>query len=1054
MVARKLFLVLLGLILYGQLAWAQVNTATISGTVRDQSGAVLPGANVVIQNQDTGISRTVTTNTAGRYSAAALGLGNYQVTAQVQGFQSQARSGVVLTVGREAVVDFTLTVGAVTQTVEVSGEAPLVELTNANLGGLVDDRTIRDLPLNGRSYDQLALLQPGIVQYGTAGGSFNGGSGNNKFSAAGNRSYSNSFLLDGTDINDSSNQTPGGSSGTNLGVDTIREFKIVTNTFSAEYGRASGAVVSAVTRSGTNELHGSVFEFLRNSALDARNFFDVDEHPPFRRNQFGGVLGGPIQRDQTFFFAGYEGLRQALSTTTFALVPTPAVRNGLLPDGRVIQVAEVIKPYLNLWPEPNHGIFKDPATGRDTFVGEYVAAPNAITRDDYFMGRVDHQLTAATNLFGRYSFDDDSTDSPRPTGTFTNVNIARRQYVTLQGNTVFTPTLLNAFRFALNRAAQFQDDVPTDENGKTLSFIPGQPTGLIEIGENSGIGTLTNVGASSTTPRFWVYNLWEWGDDLTYVQGKHTLKWGGVARRIQSNNNVQTDVRGGYVFPTVEALLLARPSQYSGTPLGEDGYKGIRQTMFGFYGQDDFKVNQRLTLNLGLRWEMITDPTEVNHKVSNLLHWNDPEVTAYPNLKAFFETGKKNFQPRFGFAWQMDERASRVLRAGFGMYHDLLVPFYFNQQTSKYPPFYHRARIRPTASRPVPFPNAAAIIQSGDIPLVQMEPLAPFLHSPTKFNFNLSLQQQFGGRGVVEVAYVGSQARHIMRYYQINSPFYQIVNGQKFRPNTVRRNPNFDRVRLKSTDSNSHYNGLQFKVARTSTSGTQFQVTYTFSKVMDQQGGLLTADNGQRDGSTTMDPEDTTRDWGRAAHDATHNFTANFTYPVPFRFTSRAASLALGGWEITGIARLMAGQPLTPQLSFDNSRTGDSGAGDRPDLVPGKSQNPILGTPDRWYDPTAFSRPTPGTYGNLGRNTVIGPGLANFDLSLFKRFNVTENANVQFRAELFNVFNHANFGLPNAAPIVQAASDPRGWSYNPSGGRVSDTVGTNRQIQFGLKFVF
>jgi len=339
MVIRNTALVLLGFIFSAQLTLAQVNTATISGTVHDASGAVLPGVSVAIQNQDTGISRTVTTNEAGRYSAPALTLGNYQVTAELQGFQSQVRSGIALTVGREAVVDFTLAVGAVSQTLEVTGEAPLVELTNANLGGLVDDRTIRDMPLNSRSWDTLAYTIPGVVKYGTAGGGFNSGSGANKFSVAGARSYSNSFLLDGTDVNDSSNSTPGGSAGTNLGVDAIREFKIVAATFSAEYGRATGAVVSAVTRSGTNELHGTLFEFLRNSALDARTIFDLEDRdgdgrgdvPPFRRNQFGGVLGGPIKRDKTFFFGGYEGLRQARNDTTIAVVPTVAAKRGTLP---------------------------------------------------------------------------------------------------------------------------------------------------------------------------------------------------------------------------------------------------------------------------------------------------------------------------------------------------------------------------------------------------------------------------------------------------------------------------------------------------------------------------------------------------------------------------------------------------------------------------------------------------------------------------------------------------------------------------------------------------
>ncbi|MGH9785290.1 MAG: carboxypeptidase regulatory-like domain-containing protein, partial [Terriglobia bacterium] len=388
MAIRKLTRLLLGIAFCGQLVWSQVNSATISGTVRDASGAVLPGASIAVLNQDTGLTRTVTTSTTGRYVAPALGLGNYQVTAQLSGFQTSVRSGVVLTVGQEAVIDVTLQVGAVTQTVEVTGEAPLIELSNANLGGLIDDQTIRDLPLNARSWDNLALLQPGIVKYGTAtSGGFNSGSGVNKFSAAGARSYSNSFLLDGTDVNDSSNQTPGGSAGTNLGVEAIKEFKIVATTFSAEYGRATGAVVSAVTRTGTNEFHGSLFEFLRNSQFDARNFFDEGELGPFRRNQFGGAIGGPILRDRTFFFGNYEGLRQARSNTTLATVPTVAAKQGILRT-RTVTVNPSVVPFLALYPDPQR-VFTDPVTGQATDIGEFSHVVKNVVRQDFFMGRVD-----------------------------------------------------------------------------------------------------------------------------------------------------------------------------------------------------------------------------------------------------------------------------------------------------------------------------------------------------------------------------------------------------------------------------------------------------------------------------------------------------------------------------------------------------------------------------------------------------------------------------------------------------------------------------------------
>ena len=1097
---RKLAVALLGLALGAHVAWAQVNSATISGTVRDASGAVLPGASVAVMNQDTGITRSVTSNASGRYSAPGLSLGNYQVTAQQAGFQTQIRSGIALTVGREAQVDFTLPVGAVTQTVEVTGEAPLIELSNANLGGLIDDQTIRDLPLNARSWDNLALLQPGIVKYGTAtGGGFNSGSGANKFSAGGSRSYSNSFLLDGTDVNDSSNSTPGGSAGTNLGVDAIKEFKIVATTFSAEYGRASGAVVSAVTRTGTNQFHGTAFEFLRNSAFDSRNFFDRTDLDgdgkadlgAFRRNQFGGVIGGPIIRDKTFFFGGYEGLRQERSNTVLARVPTVAAKQGHLVAGD-ITVNPAIVPYLALYPDPQR-VFTDPATGALTDIGEFNHIVPNVVRQDFFMGRVDHQLTGSTSIFGRYQFDDDSNAGQADFNTIVRDteerNNARRQYITLQANTVVSPTVINSARFALNRSAQFSDAFGISSLADSLAFVPGQIVGTITIGEARGDPVFAEVGTDTSFPRFWVYNLWEYGDDMTYVKDRHTFKWGGVARRIQNNNVVASETRGQYTFAGLTNMLTGNVDQFRGVPIGEEGYKGIRQTMLAFYFQDDFRVSPRLTLNLGLRWETSTDPTDSNNQVSNLVDALDREVKVYPELDAFFKTGDKNFQPRFGFAYQMNDSATRVIRGGVGIYHDLIVPFAFNQQTSKYPPFFHRLQIDQTAPFSVPFPNAAPLLSVANAAAIQMEPIWPEMPMGTKYNFNLAIQQQWGQRGVFEISYVGSTARHLTRYQQLNYPNYEIIDGTKYYPrrgltsanclpqftsrpsnncwstSIGRRNPAFNRIRQKTNDSNSHYNGLQMKLQRQFAAGSQFQVSYTFSKVMDQQGGLNNGDNGQRDSTSSLDPHDSARDWGRAAHDATHVVTSNFSYPFPFRFSSGAANALLGGWEVSGLMLAMSGQPLTPQLQVDFSRTGNAGAGDRPDLVQGKSLNPIVGTAKQWYDPTAFTWPNPlglpiaqlGFLGNVGRNTIIGPKLFNFDMTVQKQFQFTESMALQFRAEFFNILNHGNLGQPSVTPLLDDgfANLRNGIvSYNPGGGEITQASTKNREIQFALKFIF
>src|SRR5262245_7004143 len=497
--SRYLPVLLIAVILLGGSAvCAQVTTATIAGVVQDASGAVIPGVSVTVKNLDTGITRTATTDEGGRYTVPDLTLGNYEGEAQLPGFQTEVRSGITLTVGRSAVVNFALKVGQLSDKVTITEEAPLVESTTSAMSSLVDARTIRDLPLNGRSWDNLALLQPGVVTVGAGQGSaaFDFGTGT-RFNVNGSRAYANSFLLDGTDINDHANGTPGGSAGTNLGVDSVQEFKINTNVSPAEFGRSSGGTVSAVTRSGTNDLHGAGFEFLRNNAVDSLGYFDDVKHggkgtiAPYRRNHFGGALGGPIEKDKTFFFGTYEGLRQGNGTTIGPEVPTSQTKLGIIPykafqgtdpnlynchpgdTACVVPVSPVIKPYLDLFQAPTPG----PTTGDlGDGTGFFIAAPLQVTHEDYAMGRVDHQISQKMRIFGRYSFDNDTNVIPNFNGSSIadEHDVARRQYSTIQVTNVFRPTLVNSFRFAYNRTYQNFDDVVTDPRAENLFFIPGE----------------------------------------------------------------------------------------------------------------------------------------------------------------------------------------------------------------------------------------------------------------------------------------------------------------------------------------------------------------------------------------------------------------------------------------------------------------------------------------------------------------------------------------------------------------------------------------------------
>src|SRR5437870_5105733 len=529
--SRYLPVLLIALILSACPVYAQVTTATIAGVAQDASGAVIPGVSVTVKNLDTGITRTVTTDEGGRYTVPDLTIGSYEVEAQLPGFQTEVRSGITLSVGRSAVINFALKVGQISDKVTITEEAPLVESTTAAMSSLVDERTIRDLPLNGRSWDNLALLQPGVVSVGAGQGSaaFDFGTGT-RFNVNGSRAYANTFLLDGTDIADHANGTPGGSAGTNLGVDGVQEFKINTSVSPAEYGRSSGGVISAVTRSGTNSLHGSAFEFDRNNAFDSLGYFGQASHggtgsvAPYRRNQFGGSLGGPIKKDKTFFFGTYEGLRQGVGTVIGPQVPTAATKQGILPfpvmqasctatptqsfcvpvaDPKVkavpsatvcpsgaaatctLAVNPLVQPFLNLFQAPTPGT-SNADLGDGT--GIYSAAPTQVTSENYFMTRVDHQITENMRIFARYSFDKDSNVLPNFNGSAIadEHDVAHRDYSTMQVNNTLRPTLLNSFRFAFNRTFQNFDDVITDPRVASLpnggAFVTGEHFGTISFG--------------------------------------------------------------------------------------------------------------------------------------------------------------------------------------------------------------------------------------------------------------------------------------------------------------------------------------------------------------------------------------------------------------------------------------------------------------------------------------------------------------------------------------------------------------------------------------------
>ncbi len=1021
-------------------------TSTITGTVKDQREAVVAGAKVTVRNLDTNLTRNVVTDGEGRYAFAEMRVGAYELRAQQTGFKEYVQNNVILTIGESSVINVALEVGTITgddfsQTVRAD-----INTQTQELSFLVSERAIRELPLNGRNYTDLAFLQPGVIAYPHRDGGSVVAHGT-AASINGQDPRSNVYLLDGTLQNDFTNGPASSAAGTALGTESIREFRVETNSYSAEFGRNSGGQINAISKSGGNTFHGSLYEFHRNDNLDARNFFDRQPigKPEFKRNQFGVTVGGPIKTDRTFFFGSYEGLRERLGRTINTFVPDANARQGILPTGTVT-VSPVIKPYLDLYPLPN-----GPSIGGG--VANYYFGFRQTLDQDFVTGRVDHKFNDDHQSFARYTFDDAGQFLPTDYPQFPRSFLSRNQFATIEHTWLISANTVSTSRFGFSRT-RIGQDVQANLSTQLPPFIAGR-----RFMGNIDVGGLLRLGPQNSVDVKLTQNVFSFSEGLVHTRGKHLLKFGGLIERYQDNMVNPTFSLGIYAFADLSSFLRNVPRSFVGlTPEAQfDRY--WRFNLFGGYAQDDYKLTQRLTLNMGLRYEYATVP--LDRRDVALRNFTDTQLTPGP---LYQNPTTKNISPRVGFAWDIFGDGKTSLRAGYGMYFNTN-----NQQnlivTVTNPP----ATPRPVLVNPsFPTPNFATTA----IPAIR--PVEWDLKNPNVHTYNLNIQRQLWFDTVVTIGYAGARGIHLLRNADVNTsvPIKQADGSWFFPNNAPRRNPRFGVIEMKTSDGNSWYNALVFEVRKRFTKGVDFQSSYTFARNIDTtQASTFFSDATNATVSALPEPPGLNYNKGLADYHAKHNWVFNFTWELPFAkgLQGSAAKKALDGWNLIGIGQMRDGNPLTVFLQANRSQSKWSPSAsplvgpDRPNLAAGYTyQSAVLGDPNQYFDPKAFVLQASGTLGNLGRNTFIGPNLRTFDLALAKDTRLTERVKAQFRIESFNLFNRANFSNPgllvyagtalsNNDPLPGSAGQPAVLS---SFGRIRQTTTSARQLQLALRLSF
>ncbi len=1067
------------------MARAQVS-ASLSGTISDQSGGEVSGAEVVIENQETAATRTTTSTLNGDYQIFSLPIGRYELRVTKHGFAEGITTGIRLVVGESARVDVTLQVGPMTQQIKVNSDAPLVSATTEDVPGLVGEQQVKDLPLNGRSYDLLLTLNPGVVNFTsekTGGIGISNSTTGNNFAISGNRPQQNLFLLNGVEFTGAAenNMQPGGPSQELLGVDAVREFNVLRDSYDAEYGKHPGGQVIIATQSGSNQFHGSLYEFLRNNDFDAPNYFAQGTVPPYQRNQFGFSAGGPIVKDKTFVFANYEGFRQHLDQTSAAFVPDAT--------SRAAAVASV-QPLLSLWPTA-------PANAPDfNGIAEDFSSPPQTIREDFGTTRVDQLFSPRDSLSAVYTIDDGGDLTATPADPYSSdILDLREQVLSLEETHIFSPRLLNVARIGYSRAGYFFTGEPTPGTpaASVPGFLLGRPVGAVVVGGSAASNPQAQVGLAGsnngsdlTVDR----NLVTLEDRVSLTRGRHQLTLGAWFQPFQSNETLALSQFGQATFTSLATFESGTVATFLYDPTPTE--MAWRSLFGAWYVEDVIRVKSNLTVSLGIRDEFTTGWNEAHGRAANYTY-SSGVISSQPQVgNSAFTANNAKFlpQPRIGLAWSPLGRKT-VFRAGFGMYNDLQDALgYRMDQNAPYNPTYSIASL-PVASLPL---NPAAAVPAG----AKLVPggVQPNLDTPTLVSWSLRVERELTPNTALTVGYVGSHGYHELIGIDANEPTPTICpaspcpatyptvggtvtiatgfpagsplagapvpSGAYYIPATATKpNTSLGPTWTWFSLGDSSYNALQVDLNHRLSHGVLLRGSYTWSKSLDNGDSLNSTTAGNAPGLVS-NPFDLGADWGPATYDVRNIGVISALYDLPFgkgeRFGSNlegAASRVASGWSVNSIVTLQAGFPFTPQLSYNPTNNGDTKDPVRPFLNPDFSGSVITGNPAQWINPNAFIAPpsTGGFYGSLGRDSYTGPGLATWDFSVVKDTSIREGMRLEFRAEMFNLLDRANFNTPNLIIFTPpTAANPSGVSG--TAGAIASTSTTSRQVQFALKLLW